>query len=275
MVEYLEYIIPIVIIVITIVFFMTKKNEKPTKSKSKSKTPIPKENKTPNLTKPVPEPEQDEESKDRIVNNKDILLNSFREVKELKNPFISKDGKTLLFSDEKRVLVGFISSFIDKNIKFLSKTIESDVVSDLAYSDEKKLLVVALKNSKEIVFYHLENDENNKQKLVKLEKKIKTLRKYEIKNIVITKDGNFIATSGTGQDTIVQIYNASNCTLVEAIDISEIQNVEMKFTHDDKYLTISTFMYEIAVVEFKKTLKFNKALEGDEVILKVIYKIIL
>jgi len=44
----------------------------------------------------------------------------------------------------------------------------------------------------------------------------------------------------------------------------------MRFTPNDNYLTISTYMYEIAVIEFKKTYKFNKAIEGDEVILNVI-----
>ena len=43
----------------------------------------------------------------------------------------------------------------------------------------------------------------------------------------------------------------------------------MKFTPDEKYLTISTFMYEIGVIEFKKTYKYSKELQADQVSLKV------
>ena len=56
---------------------------------------------------------------------------------------------------------------------------------------------------------------------------------------------------------------------IESIDINEINNIELKFTPDDKYLTVSTFMYEIGVIEFKKTSKFNKNNNTEEVITKV------
>ena len=57
---------------------------------------------------------------------------------------------------------------------------------------------------------------------------------------------------------------------IESIDINEINNIELKFTPDDRYLTVSTFMYEIGVIEFKKTSKFNKNNNTEEVVTKVI-----
>lgn len=44
----------------------------------------------------------------------------------------------------------------------------------------------------------------------------------------------------------------------------------MQFTPDANYLTVSTYMYEISVLHFRKTFKFNKAIDGDETHLSVI-----
>jgi hypothetical protein len=111
--------------------------------------------------------------------------------------------------------------------------------------------------------------EENKLKLNKMNKTVKADRKFELKNVAISRDGNYAATTGTGQDTVVQIFDVKGGNMLSSIDTNEIQNAELKMTPDDKYLTISTFMYEIAVIEFKKTLKFNKKIEGDEVTVKV------
>src|SRR3569833_2847524 len=43
----------------------------------------------------------------------------------------------------------------------------------------------------------------------------------------------------------------------------------MKMAPDDRFLTISTYMYEIAVVELVRTTKYNKAIGGDEITLKL------
>lgn len=103
----------------------------------------------------------------------------------------------------------------------------------------------------------------------KTKKVIDSTRKFEIKNVTISKDGNYVFTSGTGQDTLIQIFDVSSGQNLANIDINEIQNVEMKMTPDDRYLAISTYMYEIAVLELTRTAKFNKAIEGDEITLKV------
>lgn len=43
----------------------------------------------------------------------------------------------------------------------------------------------------------------------------------------------------------------------------------MKITNDDKFLIVSTFMYELSVIEFIRTSRFNKAIDGDEITLKL------
>jgi len=204
--------------------------------------------------------------------NKDHLVNHFREVKNLSNVYIySSSGKvTFLFSDEKRILLGYLTNLNDKNIKFISKSLDQDVVCDLAFSESRSRIAVGLKNSKEIIFYDLTKDSSGKQCLTKLEdKKISTKHKFEIKMIAYTKCGGFIVSSGKDDDTSVEIYDALSLNHIQTINISEIKNVEMKFTPDEKYLTISTFMYEIGVIEFKKTSKFNKNMQVEEFQLKI------
>lgn len=102
-----------------------------------------------------------------------------------------------------------------------------------------------------------------------MEKYIKSTRKYGIKHLAISKCGSYLASSGSDQDTLIQIFDASKGTLLESIDTNEINNIDIKFSPCDNYLTISTYMYEIAIMEFKRTVKFNKAINGDETTLKV------
>ena len=131
------------------------------------------------------------------------------------------------------------------------------------------MIAVGLKNSKQIVFFDIIKDENNKLKLNKQPNPIITSRKYEINKIVITRDGNYVATSGKDQDTLIQVYEVKTGKEVGSIEINEIRNVEMKISPDDNHLTISTLMMEIAVIEFKKTVRFNKAINGDETTIKL------
>ncbi len=77
--------------------------------------------------------------------------------------------------------------------------------------------------------------------------------------MTISKDGNYVATSGNDQDTLIQFYEVRTGNNIGNIDTNEIKNVEMKMTPDDRCLTVSTFMREIAIIEYKKTEKFNKA----------------
>ncbi len=87
--------------------------------------------------------------------------------------------------------------------------------------------------------------------------------------MTISRDGNYVATSGHEQDTLIQIYEVKSGSLLGNIDTNEIKNVEMKMTPDDRCLAVSTYMREIAVIEYKKTEKFNKDSGSYEVTMKV------
>ncbi len=85
----------------------------------------------------------------------------------------------------------------------------------------------------------------------------------------MTRDGLYTFSTGMNQDTLVEIFDCKALTNMQNLDTNGIRNVEIKMTPDDRYVAISTFMYEIAVFELKRTVRFNKAIEGDEVSLKV------
>lgn len=262
----MEYLIAFVLIIL-VTLFLILKNQKHTEIPPKTSTKT--TNKQEEKKEEKVNKSLDTRENVKVVNKKDFLINSFREGKELRNPKISTDGKVIAFHDDKRIILCMLKNFYDKNQRFISKSVEQDVVCDIAFSEEPMRVVAALKNSKNLVLFDLVT-EGDKQKLVKLEKKIiKDDRKFEIKNVAISKDSNYISTIGTGQDTIVQIFDTKTLKSLSSMDLNEIQNSEIKMTPDDRQLTISTFMYEIAVIEFKKTIKFKKEIEGDETIVKV------
>ena len=98
---------------------------------------------------------------------------------------------------------------------------------------------------------------------------IKSDHIFEINQIVYSKDGNYIATTGVNQDTTINIYNAYNLTRIESLDINELQNIQLNFSPDNRYLSVTTYMYEIALIEFSKSSKFNKNNNTEEVSTKV------
>eukprot|EP00340_Litonotus_pictus_P004217 CAMPEP_0170513958 /NCGR_PEP_ID=MMETSP0209-20121228/531_1 /TAXON_ID=665100 ORGANISM="Litonotus pictus, Strain P1" /NCGR_SAMPLE_ID=MMETSP0209 /ASSEMBLY_ACC=CAM_ASM_000301 /LENGTH=271 /DNA_ID=CAMNT_0010797833 /DNA_START=374 /DNA_END=1189 /DNA_ORIENTATION=+ len=132
-------------------------------------------------------------------------------------------------------------------------------------------MAVALKNSKEILFYKLQREDPgiNKLKFIKIDKKIKTERKYDIKNVAINNSGDFIATSGFGQDTNIQIFDYNQGVMIGSIDINAIENKEMKLSPDSNYITISTYMYEIAVIGITKVTYHIKNTSTEETNVKV------
>jgi len=91
---------------------------------------------------PQEKPKTKQENSDNLQasssDNKESLLSSFREVKEMRNLRFLEDGKTFIFCDEKRIIIGQVISFAEKNVKFISKSIEADTISDLVYSKAKK-----------------------------------------------------------------------------------------------------------------------------------------
>ena len=125
-----------------------------------------------------------------------------------------------------------------------------------------------MKNTKSLCFYDLK-EEGGKLKLNKMDKSFVTSRKFEIHNVTISRDGNYVATSGNDQDTLLQFYEVKTGKEIGNIDTNELKNVDMKMTPDDRCLTVSTLMRDIVVIEYKKTEKFNKELGTYEVSMKL------
>ncbi len=154
----MELIAAFVLIALTVIYFLTrskrseKEEKKSNKNKHKSNTTNKVQEKvqeTPSQsntksTSTVPKEENKKSTRislsdpSKIVDPKSILLNSFREGKELRNPFTSIDGKIILFHDDKHIYLSFLNNFVEKNPKFLSKTVEQDVITDASFSEDKK-----------------------------------------------------------------------------------------------------------------------------------------
>lgn len=82
---------------------------------------------------------------------------------------------------------------------------------------------MALKNSREILFYDVVTDREGKKSLTKIENRvIKTKHKFEIKSIAFAKSGNYVVTSGKDDDTSVEIYDAKKLDHIQTIDIKEV-----------------------------------------------------
>ena len=128
----LEYVIALILILGTLLFFMTRAK--------KEETPKPKSHKQEKEVTKKPEIKKEEISVDKtkIADHKSFLINSFKEGKDLMDPFSTQDGKTILFHDDKKIMLGFLNNFEEKNPKFLTKSVEQDVICDASYSEEKK-----------------------------------------------------------------------------------------------------------------------------------------
>jgi hypothetical protein len=155
----IELIAAFLLIALTVIYFVTKSNskkgnEKEDKKSNKNKNKSHTTNKVQEKVQEIPSQSKiksnscipnDENKKNtlisdpsKIVDPKSIVLNAFREGKELRNPFTSKDGKIILFHDDKHIYLSFLNNFVEKNPKFLSKTVEQDVITDASYSEDKK-----------------------------------------------------------------------------------------------------------------------------------------
>lgn len=257
-----------------IYFIFFKKNTKPELTKAEIKQQRSKKNKkeeterSSSTEKPVEEIQQKPQEKPKKVYEENkAIINHFRETKEIINFNFSADGSVIVFHDEKKFYLAFNSNFLEKNIPIYSKTVEYDVISDAAFSKDKQMMVVALKNSKDLIFYELKED-NGKLKFFKLDKKIKTERKFDIKRIIITKDGGFVLTSGTSQDTEIQIFDTTKAAYLNSVDINEIENEDMKFNPDCDYATISTSLYELASIHLSKVSNHKKNSQTEEISMK-------
>ncbi len=135
----LEYMIAVILILLTILLFLffRKGEEAQTNTRTKKEE----KNKSSTLVKNQPQLETKSTStipREKFVDPKSCLINSFREGKDVCHPFITRDGKTILYHDEKRIFLCNLNSFSEKNPKFLTKTVEQDVICDASYSQDKK-----------------------------------------------------------------------------------------------------------------------------------------
>ena len=91
-------------------------------------------------------------------------------------------------------------------------------------------VAVGLKNAKEIIFYDIQkNNQDNKLRLQKIEKKVlKSDQKYEVRKVLFTRDGSYLATSGVIQDTKIHIYNGTTLQKLASIDINKVKYVKIR-----------------------------------------------
>ena len=202
-------------------------------------------------------------------NSKEHLIKSFKDLKHMKHCLIHHNGHIIVFADDKRVSLLYFPKLNSKHHKIISKNIDSDVISDISYSETTKQIAVSSKNGKSIFFYEIAS-ESNKNKLIKQQNAIiNTSRKFEIKNISIRKDGKYVITSGTDQDTEIQIYNTKTLKLVDKMETGGINNLEMKMNPNDSDIMISTFLNDISIIHFDKSEKFNNESKVYEVLEKI------
>ena len=86
-----------------------------------------------------------------------------------------------------------------------------------------RLIAVGMKNSKEIIFYEIKKGDDQKIKIEKTENKIPSDQLIEINKVIISKDGNIVATSGINKDTSIHVYDVSHKKKLETINISEVK----------------------------------------------------
>ena len=190
-------------------------------------------------------------------------------MKYLKHCLIHHNGHIIVFSDDKRVSLLYFPKLNSKHHKIISKNIDSDSISDISYSENSRQIAVSSKNGKSLFFYEIVCD-SNKNKLSKRPSAvINTSRKFEIKNVSIRKDGKYVITSGTDQDTEIQVYETKTLKLVDKMETGGINNLEMKMNPNDSDIMVSTFLNDISIIHFDKSEKFNNESKAYEVLEKI------
>jgi len=258
------------IICLTMIFFLLKSSSsnKTNKEKRQKETDT-KDEKEEKEKKPI-EKEENEEEEETEIPKKDIsqyLLNSIKEGKNMTKCYFYNKGHLILFCDEKRLCLCLVKQFNNSSHKIYSKNIDRDTIVDICFSPEKKTIFCASKNSKSIIQYNLEKIDG-KIKLNKNEKIIKCERPYEINSLVTNKAGTLICTTGTNDDTEIQIYNSISSELVFKQSTGAIKNLQLLMGPNDSDLLVSTFMNDIAVINLEKNDKFNAETKKYENIYK-------
>ena len=251
-----------IIIIISLLYILNKKPDSNEKINKKKENISQKEEENKKQKEKEEKEKQLKKIKELEIENekflKSHLIKSIKDLKTIKKIIFAHNGHVIIFCDEKKVCFVYLPT-INSNInpKIISKSIQYDSITDITYSNEKKQIYVSTKNEKKIFYLYFQL-KDNKNKLNLSEDFIQTERKFEIDQIAITtKENNFLSTSGTNNDTEIQIFNTISKTLEEKIDTGGIHNIEIKMTPDNKNLLISTFLNEISVINLEKNEKFN------------------
>ena len=253
-----------IIIIISLLYILNKKPDSNEKINKKKENISQKEEENKKQKEKEEKEKQLKKIKELEIENekflKSHLIKSIKDLKTIKKIIFAHNGHVIIFCDEKKVCFVYLPTINSNfNPKIISKSIQYDSITDITYSYEKKQIYVSTKNEKKIFYLYFQL-KDNKNKLNLSEDFIQTERKFEIDQIAITtKENNFLSTSGTNNDTEIQIFNTISKTLEEKIDTGGIHNIEIKMTPDNKNLLISTFLNEISVINLEKNEKFNNA----------------
>ena len=263
----LALILAFLFICITAFFLLSGSSKKVTnKSKpaKKEKSDKSSQNKKPEQKKIQPEPE-----KPKSNDNNKYLFKTIKEDKDMTHCYFYNNGHFILFCNSKKVYLCYLKNINCKTQKILSKNIERDSINDVSFSPNTKIIVCAAKNSKSIIFYEITKIDG-KIKLNKLENKlISTQRPYEINSIVMSENGDMISTSGTNDDTEIQIYDSKTLEKIFTQSTGGIHNFQILMGPNDNDLLISTFMNDISVINFNKSDKFNSTTLKYETVFKI------
>ena len=191
------------------------------------------------------------------------LFKTIKEGKHMIKCYFYNKGHIILFCDEKRLCICFIKSFNSITQKIYSKNINKDTIVDICFSPEKKVIFCASKNSKEILQYKLEKVDG-KIKLNKSDKIILCNRPYEIKSLVTNYSGTLVSTIGTNGDTVIHIFDTISSELKFDQSTGAIENFQILMGPKDSALLVSTFMNDIAVINFEQSDKFNADIKKYE-----------
>lgn len=263
----LGVIIAISLILLTISIFLLQSKSANSNSTPQNQKKVPKSSPEKSQNKPQPKPQERKPEKENDCAK--YLLKTIKEDKEMTHCYFYNNGHFILFCNQKKVSLCYLKSINSKSQKIYSKNIDRDLINDISFSPITKTVVCASKNSKSILFYELANVDG-KIKLNKVENKsITTQRPYEINSIVMNHSGDMICTSGTDDDTEIQIYNSNSLERIFKQSTGGIHNFQMIMATNDTDLLISTFMNDISVINFNKNEKFNSTTKKYETIYSI------
>ena len=248
------FVVAGIIICLSMIFFLLKSSSDNKNKKEKKILDIKDKKEKREIKNEIANEEEKSEIPKKEISK--YLIKTIKEGKTMIKCYYYNKGHIILFCDEKRLSICFIKNFNGTTQKIYSKNINKDTIVDICFSPEKRAIFCASKNSKEIIQYNLEKIDG-KIKLNQSDKIIVCNRPYEIKSLVTNLDGTLVSTIGTNDDTSIHIYNTISSELKYEQSTGAIENFQILMGPKDSDLLISTFMNDIAVINFEKADKFN------------------